>query len=174
MLGLKPGTVKLTSHHKEWAILFTEEKERLLSVLNGIKVNIEHVGSTAISGLMAKPILDIALAVQSPTQIKKVYKILEKNGYRDRGELGIADRHLFILGPEDWRTHHLHVTLKGSNFWKEHILFRDYLLTHKSALTRYNTLKNKLAKKFANDRESYTKAKGAFIQSILAKTKKLS
>lgn len=173
MLGLKPGTVKLASHHKQWVALFEEEKQCILSILKGIEVSIEHVGSTAVQGLKAKPILDMVLAVSAPAQTKKVYKILEKNGYRDRGELGIADRHLFIRGPEDWRTHHLHVTLKNSNFWVEHILFRDYLRAHKSALTRYNTLKKKLAKQFANDRESYTKAKRDFIQGILVKSKKL-
>lgn len=171
MLGLKSGTVKLTSHHKQWAELFKKEKKRLLSVLNKININIEHVGSTAIPGLKAKPILDTILSVPTKKLTKTVYKILEKNGYTDHGEVGIVERHLFVRGTEEKRTHHLHVTLKDSNFWKEHIQFRDYLLLHKSALKKYDALKRKLAKQYANDRKSYTKAKNAFIQNILAKTK---
>ena len=171
MLGLKSGTVKLASHHKQWAKLFEKEKQRLLSVLGKIKVSIEHVGSTAVPGLKAKPILDIVLSSPSHKLSKKIYKILEKNGYTDHGEVGIPERHLFVRGTEEKRTHHLHVTLKNSDFWKEHILFRDYLLAHKGALTKYNTLKIKLSKQYANDRKSYTKAKNAFIQNTLAKTK---
>ena len=172
MLGLKRGTVKLSRHHKEWGRLFRKEKELLLSAFKNERIKIEHVGSTAIAGISAKPIIDMLMAV--PSNIQKVfYKKLKELGYLDRGQQGVRGQRLFVKGSENKRTHYLHLTGENSKFWKEHILFRDYLREHKIARDEYNVLKKKLAEKFANRRSLYTKAKAEFIEGIIKKAKKL-
>jgi len=110
MIGLKRGTVKLSSHHKQWAKLFETEKENLLSALNQFKANIEHVGSTAIPGVPAKPIIDMLLFIPDNINVQKIHDILEKQGYENRGEQGVPGRQIFVKGPEENRTHYLHVT----------------------------------------------------------------
>lgn len=177
MIGLKRGAVKLSSYHKQWAKLFETEKENLLSTLNQFKVNIEHVGSTAIPGVLAKPIIDILLFMPDSTDVQKIYAILEKQGYENRGEQGVPGRQLFVKGPEENRTHYLHITKQSNNERKTMILFRDYLRRHKNARNEYNELKKQLANKFPNNRPLYTHAKDEFIQQIIDQaktTKKLS
>lgn len=126
MIGLKRGTVKLCRQHKEWVKLYRKERDLLLSALSNQKVRVEHVGSTAIPGVWAKPIIDIVLSAPA-NQLKMVYRILKQIGYIDRGEQGRQGRRLFVRGPEEKRTHYLHVTRNNSKVWEEHILFRDYL-----------------------------------------------
>jgi len=171
MLGLKRGTVKLTSHHKQWAKLFEKEKNILLLTLGDIKTNIEHVGSTAIPGVLAKPIIDMMLGISKSEQTEMIYKKLQELGYEDRGEQGIPGQRLFVRGPEENRTHYLHITKLNSDFWQEHILFRDYLKQNKEARDEYNQLKKNLAEKYSDKRELYTKAKADFIQNIIDKAK---
>jgi len=166
MIGLKRGTVKLTSHHKEWIKLFKKEKKFLLATLNN-NIIIEHIGSTAVPGVLAKPIIDMLLGVSSPKQSKKIYKLLKNIGYEDRGEQDISGRRLFVKGPEENRTHYLHVTDKDSDSWKESILFRDYLRQRKETRDKYNRLKKELAEKFSDNRKQYTKAKSNFIQEVI-------
>jgi GrpB-like predicted nucleotidyltransferase (UPF0157 family) len=170
MLGLKRGTVKLLSHHTEWKKAFEEEKERLQENL-GSEIIIEHVGSTAIFGVEAKPILDMMLAFPENENVDVLYNKLVQLGYEDRGKSGVEDRRLFVKGPEEKRTHYLHVTTEDSAFWEEHILFRDYLSKNKKARDEYTKLKIELEKKYSNTRELYTKAKSEFIQEIICKAR---
>lgn len=167
MIGLKRGIVKLVAHHDEWQKEFVKEKQALLKALSGFDVTIEHVGSTAIPEVVAKPIIDMMLGIHDIADQKNIYKILESIGYIDRGDGGIPEQNLFVRGPEDCRTHYLHVTKLKSNYWTEHIVFRDYLRKNKKAREEYNELKKNLAKKYSNKREFYTKLKTPFIQEVL-------
>lgn len=168
-LGLKRGTVKLVNNSfKEWGRLFEVEKRLLLKTLKGKIVAIEHVGSTAIPEIQAKPIIDIRLTANllNDLSIKMFIAPLKKLGYYYMHRF--PDRHFFAKGPEENRTHHLSI-IKAD--WKNNgdnsILFRDYLRNNKSAREKYNRLKQRLAKKFADDRASYTKGKENFINEII-------
>ena len=165
MLGLKRGTVKLIPHQKQWRDEFIKEKNLLHSIL-GEHIEVEHVGSTAVPELLAKPIIDIAIGLTPESQSEQIKKILVENGYEDRGDDG-SGGHLFVKGSENIRTHHLHIIEKDSELWKNYISFCDYLKSHKPAREEYNLLKRDLEKKYANNREAYTISKADFIKKIL-------
>src|SRR5918992_6275624 len=165
MLGLERGTVKLMPHSELWHQLFAEEEARLRDALGEYVLALEHVGSTAICGLSAKPIIDIAVAVREITDAEKCVIPLRHIGYEYRGEQGIPGRHFF--GKGEPRTHHLHMVELSSDFWRSHLLFRDYLLQHRETTEKYERLKKELAEEYRGDREAYTERKAAFIESVL-------
>ncbi len=113
----------------------------------------------------------MAVAIDDLTNIGEVITLLEEGGYEYRGEGDIPDRHLFVKGNEECRTHHIHVMVNTTYEWKKHILFRDYLIQHPSEVERYSDLKKKLASKFEFDREKYTDGKEEFILGIIEKAK---
>jgi GrpB-like predicted nucleotidyltransferase (UPF0157 family) len=165
LLGLKRGTVILTAHREEWHQLFAEEKALVLDVIREHVISIEHVGSTAICGIVAKPILDIMVGVAKFEDGEKCVRGLEDLGYEYKGENGVPRRHFFGKGVP--RTHHLHMVVVESDFWKYHILFRDHLRHNKSAAKAYNDLKRTLAQCFSDNREAYTNGKAAFVDDII-------
>ena len=165
MLGLPIGTVKLKPHSELWHQLFAEEEIKLCDAIGEHVVAIEHVGSTAICGLSAKPIIDIAVGVQEIADAEKCVIPLESIGYEYRGERGVPGRYYFVKGNP--RTHHLHMVEIKSDFWRNHLLFRDYLRQHPDIAEKYETIKRGLARKYKDDRERYTEGKAAFIESIL-------
>lgn len=165
MLGLQKGTVTLAPHTELWHQLFAEEEARLREAIGGRVVAIEHVGSTAVCGLSAKPIIDIAAAVREAADAESCVGPLENLGYEYRGEGGIAGRYYFVKGEP--RTHHLHVVELGSEFWRSHLLFRDYLRQHRETAEEYERLKRGLAEKYGRDRGAYTEGKASFIEEVL-------
>ena len=168
MLGLKRGTVKLVnSCHDEWARLFEIEKQLLLKTFGNRIIAIEHVGSTAIPGVPAKPLIDMNVAVSSLSDeyIEEGVAPLENLGYHYMHKF--PDRHFFAKGSEERRTHHLNLVEPDSDEWRNSILFRDYMRRNKRACEEYAALKEKLAERFSEDRASYTKAKEEFIQKII-------
>ena len=169
MLGLKRGTVKLAKAHDEWVRLFEIEKELLLKTFGDRIIAIEHVGSTAIPDIPAKPIIDIRIAVSSldDSYIEGFVAPLEKLGYSYMHKF--QDRHFFAKGPEEKRTHHVSLVKDGSKAWDDSILFRDYLRRNKQAREEYAALKEKLAGQYSEDRASYTKKKEEFIEKIINK-----
>jgi len=171
MIGLKRGVVILREHNKEWSKLFDKEANLISSKISGYIVDIQHIGSTAIPGTVAKPIIDIAVAVEDLSNVMQVITPLQEIGYAYRGEQGIPDRHLFVKGNEESRTHHMHVMDNTSYEWKKHIVFRDYLRQNPLETKQYSELKKKLAVEFELDREKYTDSKEEFIQRILDKAK---
>ena len=174
MIGLKRGVVILRDHNKEWSNLFDKEANLISSKISDYIVDIQHIGSTAIPGTIAKPIIDMAVAIDDLSDVKKIIPLLQKIEYEYRGEQGIPDRHLFVKGDEEFRTHHLHLMLNTSYEWKKHILFRDYLRQHPSEAKQYSELKKKLAAKFEFDREKYTNSKEEFILRIIEMAKENS
>ena len=169
MIGLKRGIVILKDYNKEWSKLFDKEAKLISSIISNYLVNIQHIGSTAIPGIVAKPIIDIAIGIDDLSNIKQIITLLEEGGYEYRGEQGIPDRHLFVKGNEECRTHHIHVMVNTSYEWKKHILFRDYLKSNPKVAKQYSELKKRLAAKFEFDREKYTNGKEEFILGILEK-----
>lgn len=172
MLGLKRGTVKLMSAHEEWALLFQEERRALLEKLAGHIVAIEHVGSTAIPGVPAKPIIDILLVVSSidDSNIHSFVSPLQELGYSHMHKY--PDRQFFAKGPEEDRTHHLSLVAQDrEGHWQDPVKFRDYLRANVTVAEQYAILKRKLAAQFAQDRSSYTQAKQEFILMVLKRAK---
>jgi len=153
------------SHSELWHQLFAEEEAQLRNAIGAQVVAIEHVGSTALCGLSAKPIIDIAVAVRQIADAEKCVTQLEDIGYKSRGELGIPGRQYFTKG--DPRTHHLHMVELGSDLWRSHLLFRDYLRQHPEVAKEYENLKMELARKYTENREAYTEGKAAFIEDVL-------
>lgn len=171
ILGLKRGAVVLKQNHKEWQEAFGIEKLSLEKLLGNMAVDIQHIGSTAVPGLSAKPLLDMLLGVHSLSDdVVKIRPVLEQYGYTYR-EHGPDDavRRLFMKGPDESRTHHLHVTECGSSFWKRSVAFRDWLLSHPEDVKRYEILKQELVQQYADAREFYTKGKNEFIEAVLEK-----
>jgi GrpB-like predicted nucleotidyltransferase (UPF0157 family) len=165
MIGLPQGIVKLAPHSPEWARLFEEEKARLLVAAGPHVLDIQHVGSTSIPGISAKPIIDIAIAVNDFDEARVCIEPIVALGYEYKGEFGIPRRHYFTRGNP--RTHHVHMNEVTSQDWQQQILFRDYLRRHAEMAQRYAALKTELAHRFPTDREAYTEAKSPFIREVL-------
>ena len=167
-LGLKRGTVKLAEYNPEWAELFESEKRSIQEVFQDQVLGIEHVGSTAIPGMLAKPILDLMIAVESLEDYERFTPLLEKVGYKFmRDQRGYQGSILYVKGPEENRTHYLKLGVRDSDFWRENILFRDYLIAHPEKAKQYMELKQCLFEKHEGVRECYTKDKHEFVQEIL-------
>ena len=165
MLGLPKGIVKLEPHTELWRQLFAEEAARIRETVGEYVTAIEHVGSTSIEAIAAKPIIDIAVAVESAANGEKCVAPLENVGYEYRGEYGIAGRFYFVKGEP--RTHHVHLVTVGSNLWRSHLLFRDYLRANPPVAKEYERLKIDLAEKYPDNRDAYLAGKTAFIENVL-------
>jgi GrpB-like predicted nucleotidyltransferase (UPF0157 family) len=168
MLGLPRGTVQLVPYTSTWATLFQAERARLQQALGAEAVDIQHIGSTAIPGLAAKPILDLGIAVATEAVVKVCIPRLAALGYSYRGYRGPEQGHFFDQGPEGQLTHYLHMLLHREPGWLNYLHFRDYLRSHPAARDAYQQLKQELAARYAADRAAYSAAKAGFIQSILA------
>ncbi len=165
MIGLQRGSVKLVPYSSEWQSLFADE-ERVLSASIGTYVlDIQHVGSTAIPGLEAKPIIDIAVAVWRLEDVEKRIKPLERLGYEYKAEKGHPGRFFFAKGDPSRRTHYVHMVEWNSDSWRKLLVFRDYLRQHKGADEEYARLKRGLARKSQGNRDFYTPGKAEFIES---------
>jgi GrpB-like predicted nucleotidyltransferase (UPF0157 family) len=165
VIGLERGIVRLAPYTNHWQRLFEEEKVRIQTAIGRWVLDIQHVGSTAIPGIVAKPILDIGVAVESFEKASVCIEPMERLGYEYRGENGIPRRHFFVMG--DPRTHHVHVNEILGRDWENQIFFRDYLILHPEFAKQYTTLKLRLAERFPTDREAYLEGKAPFIERVL-------
>jgi len=167
MIGLQRGTVKLVPYSSEWKSLFAEEERVLRASIGTYVMDIQHVGSTAIPGLEAKPIIDIAVAVRQLEDVEECVKPLECLGYEYRADERHPRRFCFAKGDPSRRTHYVHIVEWNSDSWKGYIRFRDYLRQHKEAAEEYARLKRELARKSRGNRDLYTPGKAEFIESVL-------
>jgi GrpB-like predicted nucleotidyltransferase (UPF0157 family) len=165
IIGLERGIVKLALYTTEWQRLFEEEKARIQAAIGHWTLDIQHVGSTSIPGVVAKPILDIGVAVENFEEASVCIEPLEQLGYEYCGENGIPRRHFFVMG--DPRTHHLHVNEIHSRDWENQVFFRDYLILHPDFAEEYTALKLRLAERFPTDRDAYLEGKAPFIERVL-------
>ena len=166
-LGLASGTVRVVAYHEGWIDLYESEAERLREVLRakGLAVAFQHTGSTAVPGLVAKPIIDILAGWNDDADRSRIILAIEEAGYVYRGEQGIPGRDFFRRG--DPRAYHLHLVQAGGPFWADHLLFRDVLRTNQSISRAYAALKLSLAAKFPTDRERYIEGKSTFVTGVL-------
>jgi GrpB-like predicted nucleotidyltransferase (UPF0157 family) len=158
--------ITIDDYDPGWPAQFETLRPRIAAALDALATAIEHVGSTAVPGLAAKPIIDIDVLLRSAADLPLAITKLASLGYAHRGDLGIPGREAFRTPPNVF-PHHLYVWLAGAREFQRHIAFRDYLRTHPQDANAYATLKRKLAGKSATDREAYTQAKTEFVEAIL-------
>lgn len=164
-LGLNRGELYLSPYRDEWPVLFEAEKKIIATAIGNHVNDIQHVGSTAIEGMPAKPILDIAIAVEDFDTARVCIEPMVELGYTFRGENGIPHRHYFQKGEPC--THHVHMVEETSEEWTKLILFRDHLRSDRSVAEEYGRLKAALADSLAGDRKAYLAAKAEFITKAL-------
>ncbi len=177
-IGLARGTVALCDHRREWEIEAQNTISRLKAILGNVAKDIQHVGSTAVLSIKAKPIIDIAVAVDDFQDILAYEEELKVNGFYYRPKTDLGDQLLFASGSfydgtGDLQTHFIHVVHTNSMDWVNYINFRDYLNQVPSAAKEYESLKVSLATQAPVDRgrEKYTAGKHDFIVSTLAKAR---
>jgi GrpB-like predicted nucleotidyltransferase (UPF0157 family) len=159
-------------YNPEWPKWFEEIKKFLGKKIAKTCIRIEHVGSTSIPGMIAKPIIDLIIVIESE-RWEEMKSLLEERGYYYRGNQGIADREVFRLKDESGKPfHHLYVCPENSLELKKETAFREYLKTHKADAERLSALKWSLAEKFDNDREKYMDGKAALCEEITEKAMK--
>ena len=159
--------VYLSDYQNEWPELFEDEKSVLLEKLRPwLKGSIEHVGSTAVPGLKAKPIIDIMVGVKDLENAEGAIDILQNSGYCYYPYKADV-MHWFCKPTPHYRTHHLHLVPYDSSLWRERIKFRDILRIHGEVASEYEALKISLANELSDDRESYTEQKWPFIERAL-------
>ena len=162
--------VVVLPYDEQWKQDFFMIKGELTAALGHLAIRIEHVGSTSVEGLSAKPIIDIDVVIKDYTVFEEVVSALEAIGYRHEGNLGIAGREAFKYdGKDHLRKHHLYVCPENSPELKRHIAFRDYLRTNSDAVREYSHIKEEGAKLYPYDIERYIEHKSPFIEEIYTK-----
>jgi GrpB-like predicted nucleotidyltransferase (UPF0157 family) len=160
--------IALAAYDPAWAGTFQAERDRLHSLFPQI-LAIEHIGSTAVIGLAAKPVIDLMAGVADMAVAEALAGPLCQVGYTTSAEFNasLQDRKWFMRWADGHRTHHLHVMVQEGKRWKEHLIFRDALRTDAGLAARYGALKHRLAATHGRDREAYTAAKATFVNELL-------
>jgi GrpB-like predicted nucleotidyltransferase (UPF0157 family) len=166
-MGLQSDQVSIEDYTAQWAEAFGEERDRLVAALGPLALAVEHVGSTSVPGLCAKPVIDIAIGVTDLQTGKECVAPLSALGYEYKGEAGIPGRHFLAKGNPENRTHYIHVEPLNEALWRNHILFRDYLRCHPEEAVTYGQLKMALAEQFSQDRDAYALGKNNYIENII-------
>jgi GrpB-like predicted nucleotidyltransferase (UPF0157 family) len=168
------GTIQVLDYDPAWAAMFEQERARVQDALGPIVVTVEHVGSTAVPGLAAKPIIDLLVGVRSlPEARDYCVEPLEALRYRYMAdyESWLPDEMLFRKGiPGPW-THHAHLMEPSCSRWEEFTLIRDYLRRHQEMASAYADLKRALALVFEDDIAGYRNAKAPFIEAVIARAR---
>jgi len=159
--------VEVVEYDPSWPALFDAECTLLRHTLEGVAIAIHHIGSTAVPGLAAKPIIDMLMEVTDLQALDALSDRMMSIGYIPRGEYGIPGRRYFQKGGDN-RTHHLHAFAAGDSNLLRHLAFRDYLRAHPEASADYGKLKKALANVCENDLERYCDGKDAFVKRLEA------
>lgn len=168
MIGLKKGTVKLSPHNPKWKDLFEKEKQAILKLDDkDLIIDIHHIGSTSIPNIPAKPIIDMVVGIKSLDDKEKIINLLESAGFQYDPDSDFEGRLFFIKGSDEERTHHLSVVEHRGKVWNEYVTFVGRLKNNPTLANEYCRIKNKLAKKYKNNRKAYTDAKAEFIQNVI-------
>lgn len=156
--------MKLSPYSQQWKNLYEEETVRIKDIIGDLAIDIQHIGSTAIPGMIAKPIIDIAVMLPSLDKAKDLIKPLANLGYNYDESASSSERYFFRKGEPV--QYHLSLTAPNVSFWRRQILFRDYLINHPSIAKEYEELKIKLIEKDPTGREDYLNEKSPFVQKI--------
>ncbi len=169
MIGLKRGLVELHEHEKGWEENAALTIKKLKNIFGATAADIQHVGSTSIVHIKAKPIIDIAIAVNSFDEVYPLIPALETEGFIHRPENDEPWQVYFSCGNEqqNTRTHHIHVVKADSKEWQDYINFRDYLNARQETAKEYEAVKLRLMNEHKHDRLTYTYGKSDYIQKAL-------
>jgi GrpB-like predicted nucleotidyltransferase (UPF0157 family) len=161
--------ILITPYSNDWPRYFAEAQEQLAAAFGSIPVLIEHIGSTAIPGLVAKPVIDVLLGAESLAAIEEKTEALQglRFNYIRKYEAEVPLRRYFVRPAAASPRVDLHAVVYGSRFWREHLVFREALRTDPVLALEYAELKMWLASQFSDDRMSYSAAKAPFIRSVL-------
>lgn len=173
-LGLANDVVELRPHDDRWPSLFAAEAKRLRAALGETILAVEHIGSTAIPEMPAKPLLDMMAAVAEGVALDRLAEGLAALGYEDCGPAGVPERTLFAKGPPEQRTHHLSLVPSGADYWHDQILFRDFLRANGDAAAAYAALKQDLLQRYRTARPDYTDGKSDFVTEVLARARAIT
>ncbi|MBL0939315.1 MAG: GrpB family protein [Gemmatimonadaceae bacterium] len=160
-------SIVVVPYDSAWPALFEQLRQHLWPAVHDVAISIEHVGSTSVPGLAAKPVLDIDIVIAPATPVSLVADRLSTLGYQHRGNLGIEGREAF-RAPEGSPTHHLYVCLSDSEALANHLAIRDHLRAHPDTAARYGALKQQLAREFPHDIDAYVAGKTDLLLEILA------
>ena len=170
-----PAPVVIVDYDPHWPARFESARRTIVQATGPLVTAIEHIGSTAVPGLAAKPIIDLMPGIRRLEDGLACVAPLEALGYEYRGENGIPGRHYFNHydkgGVQGTGIQHVHMVVAGSELWANHILFRDYLRAYPHEAERYSRLKRSLAERFRDNRERYTDAKTGFVADALERAK---
>ena len=156
-------------YDEQWKQDFLKIKAEIAGALGQLAIEIEHVGSTSVQGLSAKPIIDVDVVIKDYTVLEDVVSALGEIGYQHEGNLGIAGREAFKYdGKDHLKKHHLYVCPEDSSELRRHLAFRDFLRAHPEAVREYSRIKEEGAKQYPDDIEGYIEHKSPFIERIYA------
>lgn len=174
--------VIVVEYDRSWPGVFEALAAVYRRALGPLALRIEHVGSTAVPGLAAKPVIDVDIVIGAAAQLPEAARLLAGIGYRHIGDLGIPTREAFLRCGDDvprdgsgraWPAHNLYVCPADSPELERHIRFRDWLRAHPEGAARYGLLKRELAERFRLDRDAYTEAKTDFVLAALGQTRSI-
>jgi GrpB-like predicted nucleotidyltransferase (UPF0157 family) len=158
--------VIMIPHDPTWMQKFQQEKNAIKKFLGNEAIAIEHIGSTAIPHILAKPVIDILISARNIEKIDTFNEKMAELSYTAHGEYGIPGRRFFTKGPYEKRTHHIHIFQQGDPQLARHLNFRDYMIAHPEEAKAYSDLKAKLAVQFTDDIAGYCRGKNDFIKAI--------
>ena len=158
--------IEVVPHDPEWKKKYEKEASIIRSIFKKEILAIHHVGSTAIPGISAKPIIDILVEVNNIEKIDEFNKDMIEQGYIPKGQSGIPNRRLFIKGSEELRISHIHVFQEEDTEIIRLLNFRDYMIAHPKEAQEYSQLKERLAREFPENIDGYIEGKDAFIKNI--------
>jgi len=158
--------VLVIDYDPSWPDMFEALRRRVWAALQGVALSVEHVGSTAVPGLAAKPIIDMDVILASSDNTSETIERLATLGYLHRGNLGIEGREAFD-SPQGLPAHHLYVCLQGNTALANHLVLRDFLRGDSAAVAEYSRIKKELAARFPTDIERYIAGKTDFILTVL-------
>ena len=166
---MRTKKVVVVSYDKSWKTAFEEIQQELESVIGDLIVGIEHVGSTSVEGMSAKPCIDIDVVIDDYTFFDAVVSRLETIGYIHEGDLGIKDREAFRYSNKPHlQTHHLYVCPRHSAELHRHMTFRDFLRRCPEAAKKYSEVKETAARLFPDDIDRYMEYKSSCIEELYA------
>jgi GrpB-like predicted nucleotidyltransferase (UPF0157 family) len=163
-----PRQIQVVDYDPTWPLTFETLRARISEVLGNTAIAVEHVGSTSVPGLAAKPIVDIDVILPSRAELPAAVEKLATLGYVHQGDLGILDREAFS-SPAHLPEHHLYACIQGSVALANHLAIRDHMRRNPRTVAAYSQLKKKLAAQFPMDRDRYGAAKTAFLLDVLAR-----
>ena len=164
---MKTRKVIVLPYDKDWKNDFEAIKKEIESVISDLIIGIEHVGSTSVEGMSAKPCIDLDVVIKDDSVLDTVISRLQSIGYIHEGNLGIQGREAFKYSDKPHlRNHHLYVCLQDSEELHRHITFRDYLRTHPEAVKTYSSVKETAARLYPDDIDQYIQYKSPCIEEL--------